>query len=76
MTSRSFYQYVMSGRRDFVNNHNKRMGLVCDQEYTTFLMSWLECFVFYSSSLGSSFDMQTIAKILVQGNSIPLGQYL
>jgi hypothetical protein len=43
-------QHIMSGWRTFVNNHNKRRDPVGDWEHTTFLMSWLENFVFYSSS--------------------------
>jgi hypothetical protein len=57
--------------RTFLAEH-KKIGLVNDREHTAFLMSWLDYIVFYSSSLGPSTDMQTIAERLVQETPYPL----
>jgi hypothetical protein len=67
----SSHQLSVNSLRTFLAEH-KKIGLVNDREHTAFLMSWLDYIVFYSSSLGPSTDMQTIAERLVQETPYPL----
>lgn len=51
-------------------------GPITDREYTAFLLTWLEHFVFCGPTVGPFRNLQNIAELLASNHKLPLGKYL
>ena len=60
----------------YILNHIGDESAVSKKEYMAFLNMWLERFIFYGSSCGSTYNHKLLAEHLVVGVEIPLSKYL
>ena len=74
-TSHRIETTKIGGWKKYISPYAKD-GVVDHKEHSTFLMMWLEKFIFCGKSVGPSSKYHQLAEYLASGNSFPLGKYL
>ena len=65
-----------TGWASYILNHIGDKSTVGEREYVAFLNMWLERFIFYGSSCGSTYNNKLMAEHLAVGKDIPFMKYL
>lgn len=65
----------IGGWSGYIQEHSKT-GPVLPREPVAFLILWLECFMFYGSTLGPTTNMQAIVEALADRQPVAVGRLL